>query len=508
MSFIPIQRSLRQLGGRQAWLPIGFRGRGLPGSGGNADLTNNSLTDFTIWQAPSFSAVRAIKLVYSGFDLSNFGPIDRGQIVTGYASAFLPGANSFVAYPAATVASGATSFNLYCSSALQSNAVSQGMAISGTGIATGTYVVSVSPTYASASGTLSSYMITLSQATTAALSGPSPGPATALSISGSLFPTRWGGRRQASIEPMHDMLVSDEVPLLLSPNQLFGIRGSWTFGNAINSVADYPAPTSGSTRLTLGGITESCNRGMNLPDLSLSPYQPANSGGGFWPPVAILGLLADAKPRPAVLIVGDSIAAGTGDLADSSGRMGYIQRSLGNAIPWASVARGSTTATQAAAATRGLYRLAEEANCTDVLLEYCRNDINAGVAALGSFSVKTMVASVAAPFITAGMRVWVFTCPPTTNSTDSWTTAANQSIPSPSYETQRVAYNNDVRANWASYGYAGLIDIASVVEDVQNPGKWQTSGGPWTTDGVHPNATNGHPALISAGLVSLNMFTL
>jgi hypothetical protein len=377
-----------------------------------------------------------------------------------------------------------------------------------TGITAGTYIVSATPTYVSTSGALSSYMVVLNQATTAALSGASPGPPTALSISGSLLPARWGGRRQATIEPMHDMAVSDEIPLVLSANQLFGIRGSWTFGNTVNAIADYPSASSGSTRLTLGGITESCTRGVNLPDLSLSPYQPTNSGGGFWPPVAILGLLADANPRPAVLVVGDSIAAGTGDLADSNGRMGYIQRSLGNAIPWASVARGSATATQMAAATRGIYRLAEGANCTDILLEYYRNDLNSDLSALGSFSVKAMVASVAAPFIAAGMRVWVFTCPPTTTSTDSWTTAANQSIPNSSYEPQRLIYNKDIRANWASYGYSGLIDMASVVEDVQNPGKWQTSSGSWTTDGVHPNGTLGHPALINAGLIAPYMFSL
>lgn len=508
MGFFPSQRSLRQLGGRQAWLPIGFRGRGLPGSGGNADLTNNSLNDFTIWQAPSFSAVRAIRLIYGAFDLSSIGPCDRGQTVTGFATAFLPAANGFLAYPAVSVPSGSTSFALYCSGALQSSSVSQGMAVSGNGIATGTYIVSVSPTYVSTNGALTSYTVVLSQATTAALSGASPGPATALSISGSLLPARWGGKRQATIEPMHDMIVSDEIPMILSANQLFGIRGSWTFGNTVNATADYPSASTGSTRLSLGGITESCNRGVNLPDLSLSPYQPVNSGGGFWPPVAILGLLADANPRPAVLIVGDSIAAGTGDLADSNGRMGYIQRSLGNAIPWASVARGSTTATQVAAATRGLYRLAEEANCTDVLLEYCRNDLNAGLSAVGSFSVKAMVAAVAAPFITAGMRVWVFTCPPTTNSTDNWTTSTNQSIPNPIYETQRLAYNKDIRANWASYGYAGLIDMANIVEDGQNPGKWQTSGGSWTLDGVHPNSAIGHPALINASLIAPYMFGL
>ena len=499
MGLILPQKSLRQLGGRPLWLPIGFRGRGLPGSGGNADATNNSINDLTIWQAPSFSAVRAVKLVYAGFDMSNAGPVDRGQIVTGYASVFLPGVNPFLVAATATIASGSSTFTAYCSAGLQGNAITQGQTISGPGIPAGTYVVSAVPSYVASTGVLAGYTITMSQQTTAAIATTQT-----LSVSGQFYPSRWGGRRQMMVEPMHDLLVSDDIPVQLAANQLFGVKASLSFAATVNAIADYPAPASGSTRLVLSGLSESCNRGSSLGDLSLVPTQPSNTGGGYWPPAMILGLLTDANPHPAVVILGDSIAAGTGDSADSNGRMGYVQKSLGNSVPWATTARGSTSATQLAGNVRGSFRMAVEANATDILLEHVRNDINAGVSAA---AVKQALAAVAAPFIAAGMRVWVFTCPPTTTSTDSWITATNQSIPNSSYESARQSYNADIRANWANYGYAGLADVASVVEDPQNLGKWRTNGGAWTVEGIHPNVL-GHSSLVSAGVIKPGMFIL
>ncbi len=77
-----------------------------------------------------------------------------------------------------------------------------------------------------------------------------------------------------------------------------------------------------------------------------------------------------------------------------------------------------------------------------------------------------------------------------------------------SNEVQRTAYNADLRANFAAYGYAGLVDVATALEDGANPGKWQTTGGAWTADGVHPNNTQGHPALISAGVIAPSRFSL
>jgi hypothetical protein len=74
-------------------------------------------------------------------------------------------------------------------------------------------------------------------------------------------------------------------------------------------------------------------------------------------------------------------------------------------------------------------------------------------------------------------------------------------------EQNRLAYNADIRANYASYGFAGVIDGAAVVEDPANPGKWlTTSGAANTADGIHPNPA-GHGAIIASNVVRGAMFS-
>jgi lysophospholipase L1-like esterase len=213
-----------------------------------------------------------------------------------------------------------------------------------------------------------------------------------------------------------------------------------------------------------------------------------------------------ARPAASVLILGDSIAAGTGDLIDTDGRMGFIQRSLTNAVPWVSLARGSTSAAQLAANPRGAYRLSIETGVTDVILEYCRNDLASGGS--NAAQLVALLQSIAAPYLATGKRVWICTSLPTTSSTDGWTSDSGQTVVYSSQETQRLAYNANVRANVLALGFSGLIDIANVVESATAAGKWRSDGGAWTTDGIHPNSTLGHPGIVSAGVMPLSSFVL
>jgi hypothetical protein len=507
-------RSRRAMGAAPIWVPIGFRGFGIPGSGGIYDSTNNSVNDLFYFQAPSFASVIAVRLVYTGFDLSNFGPVDRGVSVSGYASVLVPG-NVFSGYLASAASSGATSLSMSLAAGLGGNMASVGMAVSGTtGLPSGVYVSSVSPVYAAATGNLSTYTVGLSTAT-ATSTAPGSGALTSAIASGAgvsfgnlIFPAKLGGSRQITIPPMHDVVITDPLPVEIATGGGAFVKASWTFGGTGLLLASLPSPASGSTRAICGGFTESSYRGLSMSDLSLAPVQPSNSGGGWWPPAMILAQLNTRAVLPSVMVIGDSIGAGTGDATDANYRMGFIARSLGNTVPWFSTARGSTSATQYQNAWRGLFRMATEANCTSLILQLGRNDINASVAATGTYSLKTTLAALAAPFLGSGIAVYVVTIPPTTSSTDGWTTLGNQSIPVAANETQRLAYNADIRANWASYGYGGLIDIANVVEygGRANPGsKWRVDLGAASADGVHPSPAL-HNALISAGVVTPAMF--
>lgn len=410
-------RSLRQLGGRQLWLPICSR-RGINGSAAFFDNTNTAVMDQVSCVSPSYGAVSAIKLVYAGFDMPQEGEIDRPVTATGYASLLVPTLNSFTVYAGASVPSGTTTLSFSASTA-GVNAISAGQTLStnGTGIASGTYVAGVATSFTAGSGnTPGTTTVTLSTATTAATTANQ-----ALYFSGWMTPAKFGGRRQFAVEPAHDVVTSDAMSVNLPASTQFFIRTAASFSATGLQLMDYPG--SGS-KLT----GEFDSRSTSLNDQTGTPAVLSNTGGGFWCPVAVLGLVSVPVGTSApggVLILGDSIAAGTGDTADALGLQGYIQRSLENNVPFVNAARGSTTAAGLALGGDGQYALSIDDGVTDVLLEDGRNDVLS--LNLSAATVEQFIAQVATRYAQAGKRVWCFTVPPTTQSNDGWTTLANQS---------------------------------------------------------------------------------
>ena len=212
--------SLRQLGGRQLWLPICSR-RGVNGSAAFFDNTNTAVMDQVSCVSPSYGTVSAIKLVYAGFDMPQEGEIDRPVTATGYASLVAPTLNSFTVYAGASVASGATTLSFAATTA-GVNAISAGQTLStnGTGIASGTYVASVVTSFAAGGGNNpGTTTVTLSTATTAATTANQ-----ALYFSGWVTPAKFGGRRQFTVEPAHDVVTSDAMSVNLPAGTQFFIR--------------------------------------------------------------------------------------------------------------------------------------------------------------------------------------------------------------------------------------------------------------------------------------------
>ena len=514
--------------------------------------------DQTSWQAPSFSAVKAVRLVYAAFDMTGLGEVDRPAAVTSLrASVCVPARVN--ALPLTTaVASGATTFTFSPSQGgtAYGNIKAGQLVAAAAGIATGTYVVSSVTTYTSANAP-NGQVVTLSNPTNAALAVN-----TLITFGGDVTAAKFGGSRIGRVDSMHGIVTSDPMPVAIAAGAQFFVRTFAQFAAAGFQIADTPTPASGTTRLA----GEFSTRGTTLTDQTLNQSQSSNTGGGFWPPVTVLGLVT--APAAAVLILGDSIAAGTGDSADTNGRIGFIQKSLSNNIPWVSLARGGTTAGQAyQSGNIGCYALSVETGITDVLLEWCRNDIFTG--GYTAIAIRQFLVALAAPFLAAGQRVWAFTCLPYTTTSDGWLSAANQAfaggvlvtltvaasqgattlsvsattgltagqlVSGPGItgvnsvasvgagsitlatgltsamalnaqfvcstpEQIRQAYNADMRANWFAYGFSGLIDIAAVVEDPANPGKWATStGAALTADGIHPNPA-GHAGIAAAGVL-------
>jgi lysophospholipase L1-like esterase len=411
-------RTLQQLGGRQVWLPICSR-RGVNGSAAWFDNTNTAVMDQVACIAPSWGTVTALRLVYAAFDMPQQGEVDRPVTATGTASIYVPSANNVTEYQNGTGANGATTINLSATAA-GANAVSVGQLVSssGGGVAANTYVTNVTNSFVSGAGNApSGTVVSLSTGTTAATAAGQP-----FTFSGAFVPVKFGGKRQFTIEPGHDVITSDPAGVELAPGTEFFVRTSASFSGTGMQLMDYPGTGS---RLT----GEFDSRSTTLNDQTMTPVALGNTGGGYWCPVAVLGLVtlpAGAMPPGAVLVLGDSIAAGTGDTADPvTGLQGYIQRALWQAhVPFITAARGSTTAAALAGHGDGQYALSVDTGITDVLVEDGRNDISSFN--LPASTVEGSVTQIAQRYAQAGKRVWCFTVPPTTQSNDGWTTLGNQ----------------------------------------------------------------------------------
>lgn len=412
----PVAPTAVSVGAVPRWVPV--CGRGRPIGSGAWDATDTYVLDVTACTVPSGLGVKALRLSYMGSDMSNVGEIDRMASFTGDAAVALS-STQFSAVVQAPVASGATSIPLQVSMGSPGNGISIGMSVAGTNIASGSWITSVTPTMVGSNVTALSFGFINAAGTTATTGALTAGQV--LTITGRNHVATWGGARSTTIFPARRFFDSDPIGIDLAPGAGFTVRGSWTASAPGFYVGDYPAPASGSTRLAGEGSQRST---ASLGDHVMDQFVPSNSGGGYLSPWTVLGQVT--APTASVLIVGDSIAAGSGDAADGFGHMGYIQRSLGQAVPWASIARGSTTAQQMSVNLQLVEQAAAEIGATDVLLEYDRNDINAPSNPQPAVAVEGYLRTIAAPLLAAGYRVWVFTCVPTTDSTDGWTTAAGQ----------------------------------------------------------------------------------
>lgn len=154
--------------------------------------------------------------------------------------------------------------------------------------------------------------------------------------------------------------------------------------------------------------------------------------------------------------------------------------------------------------------------------------------ALGTndFAVSTSVATTKAALqgIAAACPAnqYKFVCtviPRGTTSTDFWLTAANQTVPSNTLQTNRAAFNTDIRTNGLS-GFNEVADFSAVFEDPGNSQKWKDSAvGATVTDGAMastssnvltsatapflstdvPTSDNAHVMVVGAGAGGTNL---
>lgn len=193
---------------------------------------------------------------------------------------------------------------------------------------------------------------------------------------------------------------------------------------------------------------------------------------------------------PSICMFGDSITAGLTDIANISGDMGAIARSIGSKFGYFNGGVNGEKVSDFLA--HNTQRLAISQYASAVIFGYPTNDIfQSGDS---KATVETHMSSAWA--LVSPKPTFQVTTVPQTTSTDSWATTTNQTIPNSGKETVRVGWNTDLRGGGVGPN-KGFFDIASVVESSLNSGLWVPND---TTDGVHPDAA-GCLSVVASGVI-------
>lgn len=304
----------------------------------------------------------------------------------------------------------------------------------------------------------------------------------AIEINTVFYAATFNGSKTITLKP-GQIVVSDPIGINIAKDTDF-----YTRTNVSVASAGQKWPLGNTIR---GG---SFGEGKTTGDIVMSGT-PSYTTGFSYSPMAVLGSTTTYKP--AVLIVGDSIASGQGDTQE----LGFIVRALDSAkIPWMRVSMPG----EASYGFKGLGRMYRAFMCkyaTHAIIQYGVNDLN-------SFRTyeqfKADLQDIWNFLNQRGLKLYQTTLTPKTTSTDGWTTTANQTLATPleSWGTDpatsvRYRINEFIRTIPAPLN--GVFDVTLKVETAKNSGIWLPN---MVGDGVHPNS-NGAIALSTGVDVSL-----
>lgn len=260
--------------------------------------------------------------------------------------------------------------------------------------------------------------------------------------------------------------------------------------------ASPPAPGSGTDPVT-NWVTTATNAATS------STYLPA--------PSVVTG---NAPDKRTTLVLGDSIANGTGDTVVDGQQAGWIVRALQGAPYWRCAQGGNQMGTYSTVGATP-WQMAAAARCTTAICQLGVNDLQQSQTAA---TIQSRAQTVWTELAKRGLRVWATQLGPFTNSTDSWATIANQTAWTTGgagqfgAASQWTTYNAwiadgapitvegaTVRAGQSLHPLAGVISPARAVIDAGTGWKWVVNGNAngYTIDGAHPS-TLGHSTIAGA----------
>ena len=302
---------------------------------------------------------------------------------------------------------------------------------------------------------------------------------------GIAYPLLFSASSSATI-PNGGILTSDLLTVSIPRGAKFYVRSYVVASAAVVCRAPGTAAAA-TTRDVLNGDAVNFTA-TNQTQLMSGVPDAGTNASGLWP-----SLIVASSNRPAVLLVGDSRVLGLGDdYTDGFGYVGDLERSIAPFLAETNIGRGADY-------TGGFLARVQTLNIftyfTHAVIEYGINEISGGTSAA---SMITNLQAVYAKF-TGGQIIFQTTLEPSSTSTDSFATIANQTTHA--NNANRVSLNTSIRATLANT--AGYFDLAAAVESSLNSGKWKAPG--YTPDGVHASKV-GNEAIANSDVVTIGSF--
>lgn len=292
----------------------------------------------------------------------------------------------------------------------------------------------------------------------------------------------FGGIDTGSVAPGLYQIQSDPFPVAIPAGAQFAIKCwvKWVSGDFCLYGESFLNPTEWTT-----WGTDVADNTLNLTTLT-----PTGSVGSFG--AMVYATLKD--PCAAAAIIGDSNSTPGQDWLDLTVGEKMWGRAMRGQLPFTTVGRGGGLMASYVAGSEGRSALLRDA-VTHVIIEYGRNDIYSSNASFAT--VKSNLQTMLAYYLSRGIKCFVCTLPPDTNSTDGWKTIANQTQLDATNNIVRMAYNSWLRTNWAAEGITALIDVCAAL-DPSDIAAWAADDP--TPTPVTPNSVGF--AVLSGGVVT------
>lgn len=231
-------------------------------------------------------------------------------------------------------------------------------------------------------------------------------------------------------------------------------------------------------------------------DYTATPSPGSSGGSNGFVPIAICAVPTGGNSNvPVVLLVGDSIAAGVGGFNnDAAGTDGGL---CANAFQAAGIcymnygSNGYNLRQMSAHQRSRQHKMEIATSCTSVFLIGGTNDLNSNATLA---DMKASLTTLWADYAATGAKVWAFTVPPRTTSTDSFATVANQSAATPDFGPEVTGgsvltqLNAWIRAKQPNvFGVVDLFSYVAKYNVVNNTWVWDPTKN--LGDGTHPLAT-------------------